>query len=332
MVTETQGNESATESTESTGTETSSATSTDNVESDASSKSEGMEAAEGSTDPTKPAKPAYTPNFKFKVIDKEQEFDDWLKPHIKDADTEKKVRDLYERAHGIEYVKQDRQRLKEQSTWQQNEIARHSQVVNNVNHMIATKDYDNLFANVLKIPEDDILRQAHKILQLRDLPPEQRQAYEQGVQARQQALELQNQNQHLMQSHEQVAVHARTQELEWTMQRPQIATLVSAYDARAGKEGAFRQAVIERGQYNAYMGKDISPEQAIQEVLNFLGGPESLIPAQAAQPINPQGQQAQASKPVITNIQGRGTSPAKKVIKSLDDLKKRANELAQQEA
>lgn len=325
MVTENSGtNESGT--TESTGTETSTAPVAGGVDAGAS-KAE-PEGATGAVDPA--AKPAYTPNFKFRSMGKEQEFDEFVKAGIKDAETEKKVRDLYERANGLEFMKQDRQKLKESSTAMQNEIARHSQVVNNVNHMLATKDYDNLFTNVLKIPENDILQHAHRILQLREMPPEHRQAYEQGVQARHQALELQNQNQHLLQSHEQVAVNARTQELEWTMQRPQIAQLVQAYDARAGREGAFRQAVIERGQYHAsYSRKDISPEEAINEVLAFLGGPQALLPTQAMQAVSSTGQQqTQASKPVITNIQGRGTSPAKKVIKSLDDLKKRAAEIA----
>jgi hypothetical protein len=49
--------------------------------------------------------PVYTPNTKFKVMDKEHEFDAWLAPHIKDAETEKKAKELYEKAYGLDYVK-----------------------------------------------------------------------------------------------------------------------------------------------------------------------------------------------------------------------------------
>lgn len=314
---------------ETTGTESGASSSQPATQETSAPETQEAAPAEGSTDPSQPVKPAYTPNYKFKSMGKEQEFDEFVRAAIKDEASEKKIRDIYEKAYGLDHLKTDRQRLKDQTTLQQNEIARHSQVVNNVNHMLATKDYDNLFANVLKIPDDDILRHAKRILDLREMPPEQRQAYEQGVHARHQALELQNQNQYLMQSHEQVAVTARTQELDWTMQRPQISQLATAYDTRVGKEGAFRQAVIERGQYHALVTKrDVSAEEAINEVVNFLGGPQNLMPpVQAAPQVAPDVGQAQASKPVITNFQGRGTSPTKKVIKSLDDLRKRREEL-----
>lgn len=340
MVTEeTQGNEStgSQESTASTGSESSStqgSTSSEVMPDDPKyAETGGDELTAAKTIDGKPAlekMAAYQPNFKFKVLDKEQEIDEWLKPVIKDAETEKKVRDLYERAFGLEHVKSDRQRLREQNQFQQNDIARHSQVVNNVNQMLANKDYDSLFSNVLKIPEDDILRQAQKILQLREMPPEQRQAIEHARQVNQRAYELENQNQQLMQTNEHVAVTARTQELDWTLQRPEFSQVAQAYDARLGQQGAFRNAMIERGKYNALaLGRDITPEQAANEVLQFIGGRQNLIPAQNTQTFgNGAAQVVPERKPVITNIQGRGTSPAKKMVRSIDDLKKRAKEMA----
>ena len=41
---------------------------------------------------------AYNPNYKFSVMDKEHEIDEWLRPVIKDAEMEKKVKDLYTKA------------------------------------------------------------------------------------------------------------------------------------------------------------------------------------------------------------------------------------------
>ncbi len=179
----------------------------------------------------------------------------------------------------------------------------------------------------MKIPEDDILLHAKKILELREMPPGDRQAYEAAAQNRQRLVDLESQNQYLSQSHQQVAVSARTQELDWTLQRPEVAQLVQAYDTRTGKPGSFRQAVIERGQYHALRsGQDLTPEQAMKDFLNYLGGPQSLMPAPTSQVANPGMAE---KKPVITNIQGRGTSPAKKGVKSIDDLRKRAKEMAE---
>lgn len=323
---DTQGNESSgSDNLTTTGSEETTST----TEGTESQTSEGSESEVDPATGEPKVKPAYTPNFKFKVLDQEKEIDEWLKPVIKDADTEKKIRDLYERAHGLDHVKGERQRLREQSQTQSAEIQRHAQVVQGVNQMLAKKDYDSLFENVLKIPEDDILFQAKKILDRRNLPPEQKEALEKAKQESLRAQTYEEQNQQLRQSYEQVAVSARTQELDWTLQRPDVSQLVAAYDARAGAPGAFKQAVIERGQYHAYAsGKDITPEQAVEEVLKFMGGRQNLIPVEAPQVGIPSASQvSQEKKPVITNIQGRGTSPAKKMIRSIDDLKKRAKEL-----
>lgn len=334
MVTDTQGNESTgSDNSASTGSETSSAVGASSTSGDMSNeKLDGSSLGETTQEKNIAA---YQPNFKFKVLDQEKEIDEWLKPVIKDADTEKKVRELYERAHGLDHVKGDRQRIRDSFTNFQNEVAPQLALVSHANKLLATKDYDTLLGSVLKIPDDDILKQAHKILQMREMPPEQRQALENARQANQRMFELENQNQYLSQSHEQVAVQARTQELDWTLQRPDVSQLASAYDTRAGRQGAFRQAVIERGQYHAYTsGRDLSPEQAIQEVLQFLGGPTALIPApqNAQNQMQPSQQVSTEKKPVITNIQGRGTSPAKKVIRSLDDIRKKAKEMAAEES
>ena len=333
MVTDTQGNESVgSDNVQSTGTENSGAVGTSSTNGEMSNEKLAAP-SEGTAEEKLIA--AYQPNFKFKVLDQEKEIDEWLKPAIKDADTEKKVRELYERAYGLDHVKGDRQRIRDSFTSFQNEVAPQLALVSRANDLLAKKDYDTLLGTVLKIPEDDILKQAHKILQMREMPPEQRQALEHARQASQRLYELENQNQYLSQSHEQVAVQARTQELDWTLQRPDVSQLATAYDTRAGKQGAFRQAVIERGQYRALTsGRDLSPEQAVQEVLQFLGGPTALIPAPQNAQANMQMSQpvSQDKKPVITNIQGRGTSPAKKVIKSLDGLRQKAKEMAAEES
>lgn len=278
-----------------------------------------------------PPKPAYTPNYKYKAAKEEKEFDDWMKGAIKDADTEKKAREIFEKAHGLDAVKSSRDQIMQQHQAVLQDVARHTADVTKVNTWLQKKDYDSLFG-FLKINEDDVLRQAQKLLQFREMPPEQRQVYEQARQQSEQAMALQDQNQHLQQQHMQFAVGAREQELAWTMGRPEISSAVQAYDARMGYQGAFRQAVVERGQYHYFAtGQDIPAEQLVNEVIRQLGVQSQPI-AQPGQVAAGQSQvgvmQHQVAKPaVITNIQGRGTSPAKKVIKSMDDLKKRAKEV-----
>src|SRR5688572_23823320 len=50
----------------------------------------------------------YTPNFKFKVLDKEHEIEERFRKLIKDADSEKMIRELHEKSFGIEAIKSQR--------------------------------------------------------------------------------------------------------------------------------------------------------------------------------------------------------------------------------
>jgi hypothetical protein len=58
---------------------------------------------------------------------------------------------------------------------------------------------------------------------------------------------------------------------------------------------------------------------------------KAINPSLGVAPVAGGAQIVQASqKPVIPNIQGRGTSAVKPAVKSLEDLKKRAKELTEQ--
>src|SRR5688500_2643210 len=65
-------------------------------------------------DTAQPAAPAYTPDFKVKIKGKEFEIDEMFRGLIKDADSEKKVKEFFEKAYGIDFVKQDRKALKDE--------------------------------------------------------------------------------------------------------------------------------------------------------------------------------------------------------------------------
>ncbi len=69
----------------------------------------GAAAADGTVVP-----PGYTPNLKFSVKGKELEIDKLFHGMIKDADTEKKIRELHEKAYGLDSVKEDRTRTRQE--------------------------------------------------------------------------------------------------------------------------------------------------------------------------------------------------------------------------
>lgn len=278
------------------------------------------------------APPAYTPSFKYKVLSQEKEFDEWAKAAVKDADTEKAVRDLYEKAYGLDFVKTDRAKIKEE---RDSIKAEHNGLVGSLKQLGTFRqkgDWASFFQS-LNVSDDDILKHALKVAELREMPQEQRQAYEAQQAERQRLYQLEQENQHLSEQYTSVAVQGRTQELDLVMSNPDVVSAAQAFDARMGQEGAFKAAVIERGKFHwLHSQTDIPAQQAVAEVLRFIGHQQQQAPAQQqmSQPqalAQPVVSQPQAQKKVIPNIQGRGTSPAQKIPKSIEDLKRMRDEM-----
>jgi len=276
--------------------------------------------------------PAYTPNFKFKVLDKEHEIDPLFQQLIKDADTEKKIKELHEKAFGLDSVKLDRQSLKEKIEKHYAPLEKTFQGVQKsiqqIDKMIDQGDYDNFF-NVLQIPEQKILEWAVKKAQLMGLTPQEQAAYNQQVQERNQLYQLQQQNAEYEEQLFQTQVQARAAQLSQELSKPEVLNVMGSFDARAGVQGAFRNEVIKRGQFYAHQGVDAPVEQVVKEVLQLVGQvvPQATGPQQ---PVDngvgtggqaPQQQPPTQKPPVIPNVGSQGTSPAKRVVRSLDDIR-----------
>lgn len=276
--------------------------------------------------------PAYTPNFKFKAADKEYEFDEWLRPIVKNPEHEKKLRELYEKAYGLDHVKSERDKFRTDYKSINDQYSALNKGLDHLSSMIKNKDYHG-FLNALKIPEQDILQYALSRVQYSQLPPEQRMALDQQYEEKQKLSYYEQANQELIAAYQNQMVQQRTSELDGYLGRPEVAQIASAFDARIGRPGAFKDEVIKRGQYYASLPEpqDISVEQAVREIMSFVGPTPQPAQQQQASMGETMGQMSESpqapvqnQKPVIPNIKGRGTSPAKKVVKSIDDIRKLA--------
>lgn len=276
-----------------------------------------------------PTPASYQANYKFKVLDKEHEFDDFLKGIVKDQDTEKKVRDLYERAFGLDSVKADRQALKAQLAETNVKITETDKALATLGDYVQKGDLDSFF-EAMSIPKEKVLRYALDIVQ-REQDPAAKAKWESDRQAASRSQYYETQNQQLQQSQQEFAVQRRVFELDNVLSRPETTPVVQAYEAGIGSPGAFREYVIRIGQAFAAQGQDISAEQAVQEAVKHLRAVNPTLG------MNHAAQQAEGprvvmanQKPVLPNIQGRGMSAVRSTVKSIDDLKKRARELEQQ--
>jgi hypothetical protein len=267
----------------------------------------------------KPETPAYNPSFKFKVLDKEKEFDDWIRPVVKDADTEKKVKELYEKAHGLDSVKQDRETLRTELASAKERLTNTDKAIQTISEYASQRDWDS-FYEALGIPKQEVLQYALNLIQREQMPPEQKAQWEASRRAQQEARYFQEQNQQLQQSQQQFQVQQREFELSQELSKPEVSAVVEAYNAGMANPSAFRQLVVTIGKAHAASGNDIPAAQAVQEAVRQLRAVNPQLGAMSAAQ-ETQKVVAPSSKPTLPNIQGRGTSPVKSTVKSLDDIR-----------
>lgn len=274
------------------------------------------------------AKPVdvYSPNYKFKVKDKELEFDDFVKPIIKTKDVEQKLKDLYEKAHGLDEVKTARETFKTQAEEWKGKYSQVEQSLQTLGSYVKKGDFRTFF-QALNIPKEQVIRYAIEELKYQELPPEQKAAIDQQREQEMAYEAASSQNQTLQQQMAQLVQQQTTFELNQELAAPTVAQAIEAYDARLAKPGAFKAEVIRRGQYYEAVHK-ISPpaSQLVQEVLSLIGvqaqspqGQQVISQEQSGQTVH----QNQQNKPTISSFAGSGAkSPTRKVPGSIEDLRK----------
>lgn len=268
--------------------------------------------------------PSYSPNYKFVAANKEMEFDDFIKPIIKDADTEKKLKELYEKAYGLDEVKRVRDVIREEYKGYK---AQWEPVVNSVQKAykaFAAGDLDLTFKE-LGIPEKTIQQFVLKKLQMEELPEEQKNLYNQQQELKRQNMTMQEQLESYQQQMQNTLAQQRTQELNQAFSEPTAKAFQEAFDARNG-EGAFRNEVINLGLYKWQSQKiDATPQQVIAELIQKYG----FTAPQAAAPLAPQAAAptpvtAAKDLPTIPVVKGGSASASHKKITSLKDVREAA--------
>lgn len=267
--------------------------------------------------------PPYTPNFNYKFTnaegkETEQAFEDLFKPLVKTQVEEKRLREMHEKAYGLDFIKADRDRTKQTHQATHAELSELKDGIQHLRTCVANKDFDAFF-EALEIPPQAIMQYALMKAQYEKLAPEQRAAYDAQIQQRRQATALQQQNQQLLNGNQQYAVQIRESEMTSVLARPEIAAMVSAFDTRAGRAGAFRDEVIRRGQHAALStGQDVPAEAIVMEMTALFGN--FVTPTAQGGGAGPAIVQPQTRHPTLPNIDGRSASPVKSGVKTIADL------------
>lgn len=272
-------------------------------------------------------------------MDKEHDVPELLQSVMKDADSEKMVRELLEKAYGLDVVKP--RFIKEREEHQKTQQA-FGQVRGNIDQAVklyARNDMEAFFKHI-GVEEQKVLQWVVDKLNYNELPPDQRKVLDDRKSAEARALQAEQQVVDLRTDYEKEAVQVRGLQLQTVLDRPEISAIAQVYESAAGmKPGAFRTAVAEIGDLVWQTSKiDLTPEQAVQEVIRRyrLQAPAAApaatsaapaAPAQATAPTAAVVPAALPKTPVIPNLAGSSTSPMKSKPRSLADLRKIAAEL-----
>lgn len=279
-------------------------------------------------------KPSYTPNYKFKVMDREMEIPEKWRAIVKDADTEKEARELFEKAYGLDEVKKSRDSVREEyKTYKSNtepNVRMLTQAAQLYSQGKEALEGGNARAGVFKlteafkvlgVPKQVLQRYILEDLKLDELPPEQKASYNRAHELEQQNQMFQQQLEQMKSETQNFRVQQRTAELNQVISRPDISPIVQAFDQRNGQGSFYNEVVLRGNMYFSTYQKDPSAEQVVSEIIKQYG---LQAPAPAA-PTQPQVAQ-NGSVPVIPAVKGGTQSPVGKNFKSIEDIKKYAQE------
>lgn len=276
----------------------------------------------------------WKPNLTYRRDKEEIAFDEWLQPVVTSPEIENQIRELYTRANGFDSYKSrleesqrkiDNLALESQRLKDESEYAR--QGIEGLKKL-ALEDFPS-FAHLVGLDDEKILGYATRRLDYQEKSPAERKLIDDEIAQRvnsysrsAEAENLRRQNTALMQQQHEA-------EMTQALSIPEISRFEIEFDKRLGKEGAFKDHVRQYGssQYQASK-RYIKPLEAVQAVYQqykplFADALEEAINKNATK-----NDQKAGSKPPKNLGAGRNTTIVTKRIKSIADLRKRADELA----
>lgn len=288
--------------------------------------------------------PKYEANLKFKFTDgtaqqQEKEFPDWAKAGIKDAESEKEIRSVFEKAHGLDFVLPRFKATREELQAVKPQLETYQKNVAGLRDMYQKGNMAGIFEK-LGMSEEKVLQYAVERAKFYQLPPEQQNLIKSQQDAERNVQSAQENAQQTQERYDEQARQIKQLQLTTVLQRPDVSAAEQAFDTKMGKKGAFFEQVKLMGEmtWHRSQGKiDLTPEQAITEVMKQYGltGAQAAAatpaaPTPAAQAAAP-AQAAYQAPPVkvIPNVGSRSASPAatQHRPRSIEDLKKIAKNM-----
>lgn len=284
-----------------------------------------------STDPEPAQEPTtpqeYVPDHTYKAMGETYEFDDDIKAIIKTKADEDKYRTIMSKAKGLDFYEEKHKRLEDvhaKLEAEYNTIANDSQqlakVVTDFRNGVQSNDLGHQFRALVGagITEDQILGIAKHVLDVRQLNPNQRRAYDNQYVQQDQLNQYQSQLQ--MQQSKLTEMETRHAKAQLDTFMSSKADFVSEFESREHmNQGDFLNAFIHFGNnLEKREGREVNMQEAFDKFKSVyqLNGSKPEVKVKPKPP------------ETMPNIEGTGHSPIAKSIESMDDFMKYAEEIA----
>ena len=272
----------------------------------------------------------YEPDYTYKAMGEEYEFDDKLKSIITSKEDEENWRSIMSKAKGLEHYEAKHKRLEDSHAQLQAEHENKmgdayelAQVVSNFNQKVGSNDLGLQFKALQDagLSEDKILNIAQHVLNIRKLDPQQRTAYENQYVQQDQL----NKFESAYQSQQTQIAELKKQQAESTLNSflSDKQDFIQEFEGRDElAKGTFATRFIQFGlDLEKAEGKPLELGHAFDKFkklyqLNGSKQPELTNVVEKKPP-----------PPSIPNIQGSGHSPINRQINSLDDFEKYAESI-----
>lgn len=262
----------------------------------------------------------YSPNYKYKVLGQEMEIPENLRAFIKDAETEKTFRELFEKAGAVDHFKGKTKYLTETQKELESKVGHFEQSVEELRTLYSSGDMDGFFQK-LEIPEEKIMQWAIEKAKFYQLPEHERAKIQAQKQQETYQREAFLQNQREVAQYRNYIREIKTRDVEATLQRPDVVQYAQEFDKRAGKPNAFVNEMIRRGKEAWDQGQDLSAMEVAQSIMNFWRFTDQGQPSQAAQSSGVVPRRKEP--PVLPNVSGRSSSAVKgSKPTSIEELRK----------
>lgn len=265
-----------------------------------------------------PAEPAFVPDFKFRANQQDMEIPEEFRSHVKDVESQKRVKEIFEKYHGFDAQKQKVSTLEGDVNKYRGGydtlVGNIQQIQQGYAHAVQSGNLHNLdqVFQKLGLGEDVLMAWAGEKARLAGLDPEQQKLILDRNKLEREAYERTQEQNSLMTRNQQQDVQIRQMQFDTAMATPQMQTFATELNAKFGMDGMFEQEVINAGK-TAYAleGKVLSVPEAIQAVITKYGLKGQAVAQAAAQaaPIPAQGQPAQGQP-----AQGGVSADGKKII------------------